>query len=58
MGMPASRVSAHLNERRPGSYTGGVSLNSGGTWQLTITVKRNGTVVAVKSATTDVAGGM
>jgi Cu(I)/Ag(I) efflux system membrane fusion protein/cobalt-zinc-cadmium efflux system membrane fusion protein len=58
MGMPASRVSAHLNERRPGTYTGGVSLNYGGTWQLTITVKRNGTVVAVKSATTDVAGGM
>jgi RND family efflux transporter MFP subunit len=58
MGMPASRVTAHLNETRTGIYSGTAMLNSGGTWQLTIAVKRNGQVVAVKTATIAAAGGM
>jgi Cu(I)/Ag(I) efflux system membrane fusion protein/cobalt-zinc-cadmium efflux system membrane fusion protein len=58
MGMPASRVTAHLNETRAGNYSGTATLDSGGTWQLTITVKRNGQVIAVKSATIAAAGGM
>jgi Cu(I)/Ag(I) efflux system membrane fusion protein/cobalt-zinc-cadmium efflux system membrane fusion protein len=58
MGMPASRVSAHLNETHAGSYSGTTTLTSGGTWQLTITVKRNGQVVATKTAAIAVAGGM
>ncbi len=58
MGMPAMHASAHLNEVRAGTYSGVVGLNSGGTWQVTITVKRNGQVVGVKSASVDAAGGM
>ena len=58
MGMPAMRVPAHLNEMRPGAYSGPVNLSSGGTWQITITVKRNGQVAGVKSMPVDVAGGM
>jgi RND family efflux transporter MFP subunit len=58
MGMPAQRASAHLGEVRAGSYSGMVGLSSGGTWQVTITVKRNGQVVGVKSASVDAAGGM
>lgn len=58
MGMPASRVTAHLIEGRAGSYSGAIALNSGGTWQVTITVRRNGQVVATKSTSIDAAGGM
>ncbi len=58
MGMPALRASAHLSEVRAGSYSGMVELNSGGTWQVTITVRRNGQVVGVKSTSVDAAGGM
>jgi Cu(I)/Ag(I) efflux system membrane fusion protein/cobalt-zinc-cadmium efflux system membrane fusion protein len=58
MGMPAMHASARLSEVRAGSYSGGVELGSGGTWQMTITVRRNGQVVGVKSASVDAAGGM
>jgi Cu(I)/Ag(I) efflux system membrane fusion protein/cobalt-zinc-cadmium efflux system membrane fusion protein len=58
MGMPAMHASARLSEVRAGSYSGPVDLGSGGTWQMTITVRRNGQVVGVKSASVDAAGGM
>ena len=58
MGMPAMHTSVHLSEVRAGSYSGMVELNSGGNWQVTITVKRNGQVVGVKSASVNAAGGM
>jgi Cu(I)/Ag(I) efflux system membrane fusion protein/cobalt-zinc-cadmium efflux system membrane fusion protein len=58
MGMPAMHSSARLSEVRAGSYSGRVELGSGGTWQMTITVRRNGQVVGVKSASVDAAGGM
>ena len=58
MGMPSSHVEGRLIELGAGTYTGVVTLNSGGTWQVTITVKRAGQVVAVKKASIDAAGGM
>jgi multidrug efflux pump subunit AcrA (membrane-fusion protein) len=58
MGMPAARISARLNETRPGSYSGPLELNFGGTWQVMITVKRNGQVVGARSTSVDAAGGM
>jgi RND family efflux transporter MFP subunit len=58
MGMPSSRVEGRLIESSAGTYAGVVKLNSGGTWQVTITVKRAGQVVAVKKASIDAAGGM
>jgi Cu(I)/Ag(I) efflux system membrane fusion protein/cobalt-zinc-cadmium efflux system membrane fusion protein len=58
MGMPAMHASARLNETRAGSYSGAVVLNSGGTWQMSITVRRNGQVVGVRSVSVDAAGGM
>jgi len=58
MGMPSMQASARLREVRAGSYSGTVELGSGGTWQMTITVRRNGKVIGVKSASVDAAGGM
>jgi RND family efflux transporter MFP subunit len=58
MGMPASHETARLTESRAGNYAGVVTLSSGGAWQVTITVKRNGQVVAVKSTTVNAQGGM
>jgi Cu(I)/Ag(I) efflux system membrane fusion protein/cobalt-zinc-cadmium efflux system membrane fusion protein len=58
MGMPASRISTQLRETHAGSYSGTIALNSGGTWQVTITAKRNGQVIATKSVSVDAAGGM
>jgi Cu(I)/Ag(I) efflux system membrane fusion protein/cobalt-zinc-cadmium efflux system membrane fusion protein len=58
MGMPASNATAHLSATQPRSYSGAVSLASGGAWQVTVSVKRNGQVVAVKHVTVNASGGM
>lgn len=58
MGMAAQHASATLMEKGNGSYEGPVQLSSGGTWQMAITVRRGGQVVATKQMSLDVAGGM
>jgi Cu(I)/Ag(I) efflux system membrane fusion protein/cobalt-zinc-cadmium efflux system membrane fusion protein len=58
MGMPASRIAAHFSEGHAGNYTGTVALTSGGTWQVSISIKRNGQVIGIKTVTIDAAGGM
>ena len=58
MGMAAQHASATLIEKGNGAYEGPVQLSSGGTWQMTITVRRGGQVVATKQLSLDVAGGM
>ena len=58
MGMAAMHASAALAARGQGVYEGPVELDSGGTWQVAVTVERAGLIIASKKLTVDVAGGM
>lgn len=58
MGMAAMRVSASLADRGGGAYAGTVALPSGGTWQVTLIARKNGTILATRQLSVDAAGGM
>jgi Cu(I)/Ag(I) efflux system membrane fusion protein/cobalt-zinc-cadmium efflux system membrane fusion protein len=58
MGMAALNTTAKLNEKGGGLYEGSASLNSGGSWQVTISVLKNGQVVARKQLRVNATGGM
>ena len=58
MGMGAMNTTAHLTQRAPGLYDGTGVLESGGTWQVTITVKQNGQTVGTKQLRVNAEGGM
>jgi Cu(I)/Ag(I) efflux system membrane fusion protein/cobalt-zinc-cadmium efflux system membrane fusion protein len=58
MGMAAMNVVTPLNEKRGGIYEGQVNLDSGGTWQLTVTAVKNGAVLATKQLSLNAEGGM
>jgi len=58
MGMAAMNVVATLSEKSPGSYESPTKLESGGTWQITITAMKGGTVVATKQLSIIAEGGM
>lgn len=58
MGMAAEHASATLADKANGSYEGPVQLASGGTWQVTVTVRRNGQTVGTKQLSVDATGGM
>lgn len=58
MGMAALRTEANLAEHSPGNYDGTLQLNSGGTFNVSITVSRNGQVIATKRLSLSAAGGM
>ena len=58
MGMPAANVMTHLEEKGNGLYEGQTKLESGGTWQITVTATRSGAVVATKQLRLIVEGGM
>jgi Cu(I)/Ag(I) efflux system membrane fusion protein/cobalt-zinc-cadmium efflux system membrane fusion protein len=58
MGMAAMRSEARLSSKGAGDYEGPFTLDSGGTYQVTITVRRNGQIVATKQTTINVEGGM
>jgi Cu(I)/Ag(I) efflux system membrane fusion protein/cobalt-zinc-cadmium efflux system membrane fusion protein len=58
MGMAAQRASASLTERGNGNYEGSMQLDSGGTWQATVSVQRGGKTIATKALSLNVAGGM
>lgn len=58
MGMPAMHAVAKLADHGQGAYSGPVQLGSGGTWQVTIAVSRNGHQVATKQMSVSAAGGM
>lgn len=58
MGMAAMNVVTALNEKGGGRYEGQVNLDSGGTWQLTITAVKNGAVLATKQLSLNAEGGM
>ncbi len=58
MGMAAMNVVTPLSEKSGGIYEGQVNLDSGGTWKITVTAIRNGTVVATKQVSLNAEGGM
>lgn len=58
MGMAAMKTSVDLTAKGNGLYEGKGDLGSGGTWQVTITARQNGTVIASKQLTVNATGGM
>lgn len=58
MGMAAMKTSVDLSDKGSGMYEGKGDLGSGGTWQVTITARQNGTVIASKQLTVNATGGM
>jgi RND family efflux transporter MFP subunit len=58
MGMAAMNVVTPLSEKGGGIYEGQVNLDSGGTWQLTVSAVKNGAVLATKQLSLNAEGGM
>ena len=58
MGMAAKRVKVALTDKGNGMYEGSLDLNSGGTWQVTVTAQRNGQKIATKQLSLEATGGM
>lgn len=58
MGMAAMRAAATLSDKGGGLYEGSLKLEGGGTWQVTIVVRKNGQAVASKQLTVNAEGGM
>ena len=58
MGMSAMRAVATLTDKGNGVYEGPVQLQTGGTWQVTITVQRNGQTIGTKQLSVNATGGM
>jgi RND family efflux transporter MFP subunit len=58
MGMAAMRTSVDLHDKGNGFYEGSGTLESGGTWQVTITAKKNGQIITNKQLNVTAAGGM
>jgi hypothetical protein len=58
MGMAAMNVLTPLADKGGGLYEGQVNLESGGTWKLTVTVTKNGTVLTTKQLSLNAQGGM
>jgi Cu(I)/Ag(I) efflux system membrane fusion protein/cobalt-zinc-cadmium efflux system membrane fusion protein len=58
MGMAAMNVVTPLSEKGGGIYEGQLTLESGGTWKLTVTAVKNGAVLATKQLSLNAEGGM
>lgn len=58
MGMAAARSVAKLSDKGNGLYEGTLTLDSGGSYKVTITVQRNGQTVITKQLSVSAAGGM
>jgi RND family efflux transporter MFP subunit len=58
MGMSAMKTSVDLSDRGDGLYAGQGDLGSGGTWQVSIVARQNGTVIASKQLSVNATGGM
>ena len=58
MGMGAMTTNSLLSEKSPSIYEGTGTLESGGTWQVTITVKQNGQTIGTKQLRVNAEGGM
>ena len=58
MGMGAMNTTTQLTQSAPGVYSSTTVLESGGTWQVTITVKQNGQTIGTKQLRVNAEGGM
>lgn len=58
MGMAAVRATADLSESSTGTYTGQLTLPTGGTWQVTVMAQRDGRTVAQQQVSLTATGGM
>jgi Cu(I)/Ag(I) efflux system membrane fusion protein/cobalt-zinc-cadmium efflux system membrane fusion protein len=58
MGMAATHAAAALSDKGQGIYEGTLELDSGGTWQVTVTVQRAGATIVAQKLTVDATGGM
>jgi Cu(I)/Ag(I) efflux system membrane fusion protein/cobalt-zinc-cadmium efflux system membrane fusion protein len=58
MGMASMNTTTKLSDKGNGMYEGAGTLGSGGTWQVTITVQKNGQVIATKQLHVNATGGM
>ena len=58
MGMAAMRATADLSESSTGTYTGRLTLPTGGTWQVTVMAQRDGRTVAQQQVSLTATGGM
>jgi hypothetical protein len=58
MSMAAMDMTTKLSEKGGGLYEGNGKLDSGGTWQVTITVQKNGQPLAIKQLRVTATGGM
>jgi membrane fusion protein, copper/silver efflux system len=58
MGMGAVNTSFQLTQKSPGVYDGTGTLEYGGTWQVTVTVKQDGQIVGTKQLRVNAEGGM
>jgi Cu(I)/Ag(I) efflux system membrane fusion protein/cobalt-zinc-cadmium efflux system membrane fusion protein len=58
MGMAAMNTTIKLSDKGNGLYAGAGTLGSGGTWQVTISVQKNGQVIATRQLHLNVTGGM
>jgi Cu(I)/Ag(I) efflux system membrane fusion protein/cobalt-zinc-cadmium efflux system membrane fusion protein len=58
MGMAAMNVVTTLTEKAAGIYEGQVNLQTGGTWQITVTATKNAAVLGTKQLSINAEGGM
>jgi Cu(I)/Ag(I) efflux system membrane fusion protein/cobalt-zinc-cadmium efflux system membrane fusion protein len=58
LGMAATNVVTPLAEKGNGVYEGQVTLDSGGTWKITITAVKRGAALATKQLSLQAQGGM
>lgn len=58
MGMAAMSTTIEAGDQGGGTYAGQGSLQSGGTWQVTVTVRRQGRTLATRHLTVNATGGM
>jgi Cu(I)/Ag(I) efflux system membrane fusion protein/cobalt-zinc-cadmium efflux system membrane fusion protein len=58
MGMAAMNTTTTLNDKGNGLYESSGMLGSGGTWQVIISVQKNGQVIATKQLRVNSTGGM
>jgi Cu(I)/Ag(I) efflux system membrane fusion protein/cobalt-zinc-cadmium efflux system membrane fusion protein len=56
--MAEMNTTTTLTDKGNGLYEGSGTLGSGGTWQVTITVQKNGQVLATKQLRANATGGM
>jgi RND family efflux transporter MFP subunit len=58
MGMAAMSTTIKAGDQGGGMYAGQGNLESGGTWQVTVTVRKQGRTLAAKHLTVNATGGM